>query len=231
MAEMEVKRGRLEGSSQRMMHCGGGEACAGLGKIPTFPASAAHDDLLPQSRGADPSIKTEDYDPYLNPGKKLPVEVCVCGGGRTGLQSTSLTGFDACLAPHHSSLNEPTRLLLLPPPRRVCVRPMQCECVQVAIEDDAIRGKLLALEKRYAGVARRPEPHPDIGCWWALYDYGLEAVKAWPKAHKQPYPGAPPRSPPRLWVGVASGGRQQSINFMPCRLPMCRGAEAAARGG
>jgi hypothetical protein len=28
-----------------------------------------------QSRGADPSIKTEDYDPYLNPGRKLPVEV------------------------------------------------------------------------------------------------------------------------------------------------------------
>lgn len=28
-----------------------------------------------QSRGADPSIRTENYDPYLNPGKKLPVEV------------------------------------------------------------------------------------------------------------------------------------------------------------
>ena len=28
-----------------------------------------------QSRGADPSIKTEDYDPYLNPGRKLAVEV------------------------------------------------------------------------------------------------------------------------------------------------------------
>ncbi len=28
-----------------------------------------------QSRGADPSIKTENYDPYLSPGRKLPVEV------------------------------------------------------------------------------------------------------------------------------------------------------------
>jgi hypothetical protein len=31
----------------------------------------------PQSRGADPSILTDNYDPYLNPGKKLPVEVAV----------------------------------------------------------------------------------------------------------------------------------------------------------
>lgn len=30
-----------------------------------------------QSRGADPSILTEDYDPYLNPGPKRPIEVAV----------------------------------------------------------------------------------------------------------------------------------------------------------
>jgi hypothetical protein len=47
-----------------------------------------------QSRGADPSIRTEDYDPYLNPGCKLPIEV--------------------------------------------------------ALEEDEIRGKLKALEKKYA---------------------------------------------------------------------------------
>jgi len=29
------------------------------------------------SRGADPTITSEDYDPYLNPGKKLPIEVAV----------------------------------------------------------------------------------------------------------------------------------------------------------
>ena len=28
-----------------------------------------------QSRGADSSIKTEDYDPYLNPGPKTPLDV------------------------------------------------------------------------------------------------------------------------------------------------------------
>lgn len=31
--------------------------------------------FVQQSRGADPTIKTEDYDPYLNPGPKTPLEV------------------------------------------------------------------------------------------------------------------------------------------------------------
>ena len=31
-------------------------------------------------------------------------------------------------------------------------------------------------------------PHPDIGDWWALYDYGLEAIKAWPLDFKPSYP-------------------------------------------
>merc|ERR1719515_35247 len=29
------------------------------------------------SRGADPTVLTEDYDPYLNPGRKLPIDVAV----------------------------------------------------------------------------------------------------------------------------------------------------------
>lgn len=29
------------------------------------------------SRGADPSLLTEEYDPYLNPGKKRPIEVAI----------------------------------------------------------------------------------------------------------------------------------------------------------
>lgn len=28
-----------------------------------------------QSRGADPSIRTEEYDPYLNPGHHLPIDI------------------------------------------------------------------------------------------------------------------------------------------------------------
>lgn len=73
------------------------------------PASAPPH--APQSRGADPSLRTEDYDPYLSPGRKLPVEV--------------------------------------------------------AVDDDGgvVRGRLLALEKKYAGVPKKAQPHPDIGCW------------------------------------------------------------------
>lgn len=33
-----------------------------------------------------------------------------------------------------------------------------------------------------------PEPHPDIGDWWALYDYGPEVVGRWEKGHRPPYP-------------------------------------------
>lgn len=29
------------------------------------------------SEGADPSVLTNDYDPYLNPGKKTPIEVAI----------------------------------------------------------------------------------------------------------------------------------------------------------
>ena len=32
---------------------------------------------MAQSRGADPSVKTEDYDPYLDPGRKLAIEVAI----------------------------------------------------------------------------------------------------------------------------------------------------------
>ena len=60
----------------------------------------------------------------------------------------------------------------------------------MSIDDDAIRGKLLALERRYAHVPKKQVPHPDVGCWWSLYDYGLERVKAWAPDYKHPYPGA-----------------------------------------
>ncbi len=39
-------------------------------------ASSSPDDQgFLQSRGADPSIRTEDYDPYLNPGHHLPIDI------------------------------------------------------------------------------------------------------------------------------------------------------------
>ncbi|KAK9830038.1 hypothetical protein WJX72_009330 [[Myrmecia] bisecta] len=84
------------------------------------------------SRGADPSILTEDYDTYLDPGRKLPTEV--------------------------------------------------------AIDNEDIQAKLKALEKKYASVKKVHEPHPDIGCWWALYDYGADAIKTWKLDYVHPYP-------------------------------------------
>lgn len=58
------------------------------------------------------------------------------------------------------------------------------------MEDEGVRAKLLALEKQYAGVPKVREPHADAGCWWTLYDYGLDKVKTWKKGYKHPYPGA-----------------------------------------
>ena len=57
------------------------------------------------------------------------------------------------------------------------------------MDDDEVRGKLLGLEAKYAEVPKIPLPHPDLGDWWTLYDYGLEAVSKWPRDYKQPYPG------------------------------------------
>lgn len=87
-----------------------------------------------QSRGGDPSILTEDYDPYLSPGRKSPLEM--------------------------------------------------------AIEDESVRDKLRSLEKLYADTPKVREPHPDIGCWQTLYDYGPETVKSWAKNYIHSYPGA-----------------------------------------
>jgi hypothetical protein len=50
-------------------------------------------------------------------------------------------------------------------------------------------GKLIALEEKYKDVIKKREPHPDVGDWWAVYDYGLDSVKAWAKDYHHPYPG------------------------------------------
>jgi [acyl-carrier-protein] S-malonyltransferase len=116
----------------------------------------------PQSRGADPSLRTEDYDPYLNPGRKLPIEV--------------------------------------------------------AIDDDAVRAKLLDLEKKYASQPKAKEPHPHIGCWWTVYDYGLEAVKKWDVAYVHPYPEEKKRQRDAAERKAAKDARRKAR------------AEAAAKG-
>ena len=41
------------------------------------------------SRGGDPSIRTKDYDPYLNPGRKTPVQVSIDDDNVRGAVSLS----------------------------------------------------------------------------------------------------------------------------------------------
>lgn len=41
-------------------------------------------------------------------------------------------------------------------------------------------------------------PHKNIGCWWTLYDYGLDMVKTWDRDYEHPYPGASLASPSGL---------------------------------
>lgn len=84
------------------------------------------------AEGADPSVKSEDYDPYLNPGKKTPIEV--------------------------------------------------------AVKDEELRNKVKALEEKYKDTPKKPEPHPDVGDWWTLYDYGYDNVTKWSKTYKHLYP-------------------------------------------
>ena len=52
-----------------------------------------------------------------------------------------------------------------------------------------MRSKILALEEKYKDTPKKREPHPDIGEWWTIYDYGLDTVKSWAKDYKHPYPG------------------------------------------
>ena len=82
--------------------------------------------------GADPTITTNDYDPYLDPGLKTPL--------------------------------------------------------QVAIQDDDVRDRLQFLIDKYADVPKKPRCHPDLGCWWTLYDYGLDVVQTWAHDYKPDYP-------------------------------------------
>jgi len=84
------------------------------------------------SEGADPEIKCEDYDPYLNPGRKTPLELVA--------------------------------------------------------KDPEVYDKLEELVEKYAHVEKRAEPHPCLSDWWALYDYGLDVVRTWPKDFVKVFP-------------------------------------------
>jgi len=84
------------------------------------------------TRGADPTVKADDFDPYLDPGRKTPVELA----------------------------------------------------------RKEMRERLLELEERHKDVPRVRVPHPDIGDWWTLYDYGPDHVRSWAPDHAPAYPEA-----------------------------------------
>ena len=84
------------------------------------------------SEGADPTIKCEDYDPYLNPGRRTPLELVK--------------------------------------------------------KDKEVHDQLVELVEKYANVEKRPEPHPCLADWWALYDYGLDEVRTWAKDFVKVFP-------------------------------------------
>ncbi|KAF5836458.1 hypothetical protein DUNSADRAFT_5905 [Dunaliella salina] len=84
------------------------------------------------SRGADPSIRANELEPYLAPGR--------------------------------------------------CPVPSDMAC------NAEVGNALKLIEARYKAVPKVRVPHADIGDWWALYDYGLEAIKTWPLDYKPQYP-------------------------------------------
>lgn len=79
----------------------------------------------------------------------------------------------------------------------------------MASEDEHIRARLVALDELYADTPKKREPHPDVGCWWTLYDYGIDVVKTWAVDYKHPYPGA------RLWRTNPLGTALQVLDTSP----------------
>ena len=143
-------------------------ACPCLASVLARPCTPRQLLVCPQSRGADPRIRTENYDPYLDPGRKTPRGV--------------------------------------------------------AIEDDEVQDALAALEDKYAHVPRVREPHPDIGCWWALYDYGQGLIGGWAKDHVHPYPGAGHALPSKPALFCWRSWRAGLLLQASCSLPSaCKG--------
>ena len=120
------------------------------------------------SRGADPEIRTKNFDPYLDPGFKTVLEVCV--------------------------------------------------------DDELIRSKLQKLVGEHAGVEKKGVPHRDMGCWWALYDYGLERVRSWGASHRHPYPERVARERERQERRARREARRAKQGMPPSRGALLDGA-------
>ena len=72
-----------------------------------------------------------------------------------------------------------------------------------------------------APPSQMPEPHEDIGCWWTIYDYGLDTVKTWKKGC--------------VTAAVRLRASMLAVLTVPpfaqLQAPLPRGAVAQARGG
>lgn len=172
-----------------------------------------------QSRGADPSLLTLDTDPYLSPGRKSVIDVAVEDERvRQALVDLNNKYASECTAqwrPRHSmetaaacsacrrSIQEQQSL---PVTRASHCKALiysvhtllECVCPSVSLAFLAsnlhfsaccVLPLSLLLLLLLPGVFKAAVPHPDVGDWWALYDYGLDELASWPADYQHPYPG------------------------------------------
>ncbi len=99
-----------------------------------------------------------------------------CGILKECVSLSSMAPLVACAAAgcHKCCCHMPTENYS---PRQVSCSPIHCV------------GLSMSVSARYASVPKAPVPHPDIGDWWTLYDYGQEVVAGWSADYKHPYPG------------------------------------------
>ncbi|KAF6252240.1 hypothetical protein COO60DRAFT_1644206 [Scenedesmus sp. NREL 46B-D3] len=90
------------------------------------------------------------------------------------------------------------------------LNPGRKSVLDVAVDDEDVRQQLTALNAKYEGVPKAPSPHPDVGDWWALYDYGLEVVASWPADYQHPYPEVLKRSRDKQLARQARQQRRQA---------------------
>lgn len=69
------------------------------------------------------------------------------------------------------------------------LNPGRSKAIDLIVDDGGVtRNKIKALEDKYVDLPKVRVPHPDIGDWCTLYDYGLDEVKSWPADYEPRYP-------------------------------------------
>ena len=164
------------------------------------------------SRGADPAVRSEDYDPYLSPGTKLPVEVAVEDGPTrrklleleakyAGVTKVGSLNIDVGMAEKGKSITASAQHLHTPTPPHLHISLLRILTPSLSVfhRPESPTSLTLIASHKPANPTLHPlpphspqagVPHPDVGDWWALYDYGLEAIRQWPAGFEPPYPEA-----------------------------------------